>query len=654
MKTIENSFDTGSGLSRNLHVLLVLTLTLLASLSHLEAVPLTLHYQGQVTVDGEPFTGTGQFKFVLLSSPSETAWSHDLTSENGAEPATSLALGLQQGVYSIALGDPLVTGMSAIPVDVFGHESLALRVWFDDGTNGFQLLTPDRAIGSVAFAVRAESAAMADRAALADAVDAENISGVLPVSKVPNLDAAKVTTGTFDVLRIPTLDAGQTMTGVFDAARIPDLDAGKIATGTLEDERLSAAIARTSDVTSMISALSLQLATLEERVDAVDLAALTTVSTESEDAMLVGLGYESFYTIPAPGWTEASATLQPGPRSQHTLLWTGSRLLVWGGSADDNVFLGTGSSYDPVNDEWQPLSTIDDPEPRNSHTDVWSGSQMIVWGGFNAGGFLGTGGRYNPVSLQWLPITSTDAPAERSGHVAVWTGSRMVVWGGRNAAGLLADGAIYDPSTDDWAPLAVAGAPSARFDAAAVWLGDRMLVWGGEGESGEVGDGAQLIFAGGVPDRWEPVATLNAPAARTGHSLIAAGDVAIVFGGEDSGSLLGDGASYYPATDTWTSLATLNAPSPRTGHAAVWTGSVMHVLSGTEESGETGSGATYDPSTDRWSGLSQAGDPADRTGARAAWIGDAIAIFGGTAGGSAVGRLQRLTPRPDFYFYRKP
>lgn len=55
---------------------------------------------------------------------------------------------------------------------------------------------------------------------------------------IPNLDAAKITSGAFDVLRIPNLDAAKITTGAFDAARIPNLDASKITTGTIDQARI--------------------------------------------------------------------------------------------------------------------------------------------------------------------------------------------------------------------------------------------------------------------------------------------------------------------------------------------------------------------------------------------------------------------------------
>ena len=68
---------------------------------------------------------------------------------------------------------------------------------------------------------------------------------------------------------------------------------------------------------------------------------------------------------------------------------------------------------------------------RYEHTAVWTGSEMIIWGGYN-GAYLNTGGRYNPGTNSWTATSTTNAPRAES-HTAVWTGNEMIVWGGTMA-----------------------------------------------------------------------------------------------------------------------------------------------------------------------------------------------------------------------------
>src|SRR5439155_15313741 len=60
---------------------------------------------------------------------------------------------------------------------------------------------------------------------------------------------------------------------------------------------------------------------------------------------------------------------------------------------------------DPCTDDtWTATSTTNVPTDRYIHSAVWTGSEMIVWGGSpNASiTYLNTGGRYNPSSNSWI------------------------------------------------------------------------------------------------------------------------------------------------------------------------------------------------------------------------------------------------------------
>ncbi len=135
---------------------LILLLGTLAPLS--AQVPQIINYQGKLTVSGTPFTGTGQFKFALVNGDGTTSfWSHDGTSTAGSEPTAALSLPVVNGLYVVPLGDTTLTGMAAVPPAVFENADVRLRVWFNDGTNGTAVLTPDQRITSVGYAMMADT-----------------------------------------------------------------------------------------------------------------------------------------------------------------------------------------------------------------------------------------------------------------------------------------------------------------------------------------------------------------------------------------------------------------------------------------------------------------------------------------------------------------
>lgn len=128
-------------------------------------VPQLLNYQGRVSVDATPFDGVGQFKFALVNGTGDTAyWSNDLSLAGELIPAdipvAPVSLSVANGLYAVLLGDSSLANMRALPTGVFANEDVRLRVWFNDGSNGFQLLSPDRRIGAAGYAVTSGSMAL--------------------------------------------------------------------------------------------------------------------------------------------------------------------------------------------------------------------------------------------------------------------------------------------------------------------------------------------------------------------------------------------------------------------------------------------------------------------------------------------------------------
>src|SRR5207248_4628375 len=99
-------------------------------------------------------------------------------------------------------------------------------------------------------------------------------------------------------------------------------------------------------------------------------------------------------------WAATSGTGAPGGREFQTAVWTESQMIVWGGIGNGS-YLNTGGRYcaqsaSPcADDTWTATSLTNAPAARRDHTAVWSGSEMIVWGGVDVNGYFNTGGRYH-------------------------------------------------------------------------------------------------------------------------------------------------------------------------------------------------------------------------------------------------------------------
>ncbi len=317
-------------------------------------------------------------------------------------------------------------------------------------------------------------------------------------------------------------------------------------------------------------------------------------------------------------WTQTKAV--PDPRYEHTAIWTGTEMIVWGGSNIVGNEFNTGGRYNPATDTWTPTSVTGAPSPRDYHTAVWTGNEMIVWGGTSDG----TGGRYNPLTDSWTPTSLSNAPFGRAQHSAVWTGSRMIVWGG-GFPGTTNTGGVYHPATDSWTQTSLSGAPSPRNLASTVWSGTEMIVWSGYTGSGFAPGGARY---NPNTDSWTPMSTANEPIGRYDGAFVWSGTEMIVWGGTSSGSNYGTGGRYNPANDTWTPTSSVNAPSGRRGHTGVWTGTEMIVWGG-NLSDSPQVGGRYNPATDTWQLTTTVNAPRIRADLTSVWSGTEMIVWGG-------------------------
>lgn len=117
----------------------------------LSASPEHVLYQGEISVDGQAYEGNLQMK-LLLHNNSQSLWSHDSTGDLLTEPNTAIEVEVVDGLYSVALGDNTQTNMAPLGNSILGQSELYLRVWIDEGSGSFSLISPDKAFQSVFYA----------------------------------------------------------------------------------------------------------------------------------------------------------------------------------------------------------------------------------------------------------------------------------------------------------------------------------------------------------------------------------------------------------------------------------------------------------------------------------------------------------------------
>ncbi|MFW7380924.1 MAG: Kelch repeat-containing protein [Oligoflexus sp.] len=200
----------------------------------------------------------------------------------------------------------------------------------------------------------------------------------------------------------------------------------------------------------------------------------------------------------------------------HSLVWTGSKLIVWGGSLPSSVNTNRGAIYDPQarpGERWSPLvvtnplqsvnerSNLDElqaPSARLGHTAIWTGQHMVI---FSGGGsqsrpeITGSGGIYDPVKKKWELLYS-EMVVERLGHTAVWNGHEMLIFGGRTNRLRTYLGQVFgfEPESHRWQGVHSQFGPSSRENHSAVWTGSSLIIWGGSDAKGVKLDDGGIFY----------------------------------------------------------------------------------------------------------------------------------------------------------------
>lgn len=245
------------------------------------------------------------------------------------------------------------------------------------------------------------------------------------------------------------------------------------------------------------------------------------------------------------------------PRGGASVVWTGEEMIVWGGCDAEpcRTRFADGAAFDPDTGDWRKIA-----ESALTglwyHSAVWTGSEMLIAGG-------STAAAYSPESNSWRPLPDPpfrvgfklpDGSARRDYVGAVWAGDRYVIWDPRTD-----EVAAYRPETDSWVDL-----PSTGLDVdlgVLRWNGTDLVALGAL--TSAFPDRVPLQGARLVDADWEALPTAEPWDER--HNIGAnpylsgwAGDVLVSW--TDSGSDAGRTMTHNPGADAWTQIATIPLP----------------------------------------------------------------------------------------------
>ncbi|KAG9129653.1 hypothetical protein Leryth_017732 [Lithospermum erythrorhizon] len=245
-------------------------------------------------------------------------------------------------------------------------------------------------------------------------------------------------------------------------------------------------------------------------------------------------------------------------------------------------------------------------------------------------------------SENWMVLSITgEKPTPRFNHAAAVVGNKMVVVGGESNTGMLEDVQVLDFDRFSWGkassnlrlsptslPLKI---PACKGHSLISW-GKKLLLIGGKTEPSS--EKLSVWAFDTDTECWSHIeAKGDIPVARSGHSVVRASSVFILFGGEDSRRRkLNDLHMFDLKSLTWLPLScTGSGPSPRSNHvAALYDEKLLLVFGGSAKSRTLNDFYSLDFEKMIWSRIKVRGfHPSPRAGCCSVLCGSKLYITGG-------------------------
>jgi hypothetical protein len=253
--------------------------------------------------------------------------------------------------------------------------------------------------------------------------------------------------------------------------------------------------------------------------------------------------------------------------------WTGRRAVFWAGNSPDGPAMG--AVYNPATDRWRilPRGPLGH---REGYVSVWTGTELVI-----VGGTLGDGvatpvaAAVDPRTRSWRRLPGLDALDALIPSGAVWSGGRVFLAGTQYLCPIPDSTCTdtreifvaYDPATDELEEIDLAGAPAGAV-APIGWTGTEVLALGE--------DRTHVVLYDPAGSSWRSASAAPCAAGGFYRQIAWLGDRYVATCGRDALQV------YDVAADDWSVVEA--GPSPfnsRADSAIVWTGSTLVVWSGT-------------------------------------------------------------------------
>jgi hypothetical protein len=316
------------------------------------------------------------------------------------------------------------------------------------------------------------------------------------------------------------------------------------------------------------------------------------------------LGDAAIYDPSTNTWTLVTANANaPSPRLLATAVWTGTKILVFGGRATTSgPALANGASYDPATEQWSPIAN--GLVAHSAPVGGTSSSQAVFWGGRGAtpATLSGTAERYTVATDSWQAASTIGTvPGTLQDPAWAFTGTNLYVFGGLIGGTTRTNQTwSYSLTTNSWTALTAAGT-TARSGPFGAWDTRYFFVWGGRDATAARNDG--WYYYGGV---WTAMGGTGTPTARsashrqTGWAfVIEAGSIVFLGGFDTNGTALTDGAQYVNTSTsggaTWNAISDWRSGEEHLWAVAAYAGGEILVWGGLNGTQATATGDRWAP-----------------------------------------------------------
>lgn len=172
-------------------------------------------------------------------------------------------------------------------------------------------------------------------------------------------------------------------------------------------------------------------------------------------------------------------------RNFRSFKWGGDKCFVFGGSEIVNnttVYSNKGEIFDATTESITTMTSVNAPSPRQLPRMFWTGSKLIVIGG-STNTTIGTGGIYDPATDSWTTMSNPNTSDNVFLNMLINnTKDKLILFRGWDNTGVIKSGRVYDIASNTWTTMSDTGYPSWREGMAIIMIDDKLIIYEGTDE----------------------------------------------------------------------------------------------------------------------------------------------------------------------------